>query len=937
MNRFIFSMISFLVVPLIWAQEGIEIRGQIVDSKSQEPMAAVLVLIQDSNISTLTAEDGTFLISQASEGTSNLVLTYTGYITKRLTVNVEDKQGVDLGLIVMEEDFSAEAQMSLISLTDNDLGDDNSGSETTSGLLQATRDVFQQAAAFNWGQARFRIRGLDNEYGRTLINGIVMNKIYDGRPQWGNWGGLNDVTRSQEFSMGSSPSDYLFGGILGTQAISTRASHIRKGSRVSASAANTNYKARGMATYASGLNSEGWAYAFSASYRGAEEGHFEGTDYDAKSFFLAIEKKFNANHSLNFTGIYAQNKRGKSAPMTDEVADLMGYKYNSYWGWQDGKKRNSREKVLEEPIFMLTHYWKMNDKSSLTSSLAYQFGKIGNSRLNYNRTNNPDPTYYKNLPSYFSTYHDRDDNYLGGTPEYKGYAETQRGLFLENSQIDWDEIYRENAESVDANGLKDNLVMLYEDRTDDKTLSFNTNFKSAISDQLTFVSGLNYIKLNSTNYGKILDLLGSDYFLDLDRFATGQDQQTDLNNPDRKLKEGDKFKYNYELDANVLNVFTQFEFKYDRVAFYLGQNIGYTTYQRNGLFRNGMYPNSSYGKSEKVDFNSFGFKGGATYYLTGRHALNANIAFMNQAPNLRNVFANARVNNTLVDGLDNETIFSVDGSYILRTPKLKARLTGYFSEIKNATEISFFYAQGLGLIGEDGELMLDGNAFVAEILTGIEKRNVGLEFGAEYQVTQTLKAIGNVAFGQSFYINNPNIALSIDNAKKIVNYGQSFLENYRVSGGPQTATSLGLEYRSPQYWWVGANVNYLANNYLDVSPIMRTSMFTVNAADPDQFPYEDMTPESVRELLKQEKLQDFTLFNLSGGKSWRLPNRNIIGFFASINNVFDKKFKTGGFEQGRNANYKEVTQDYAGGTRSFGNKYFYGYGRNFFANVYYSF
>ena len=153
------------------------------------------------------------------------------------------------------------------------------------GLLQASRDAFQQAAAFNWGQARFRIRSLDNEYGNTFINGISMNKIFDGRPQYANWGGLNDATRNQEFINGSMPNDYTFGGILGVQAINTRASFIRTGTRASISGANTNYNGRVMLTHGSGMKANGWAYAASASYRLAQEGFFEGTDYDAKSFF----------------------------------------------------------------------------------------------------------------------------------------------------------------------------------------------------------------------------------------------------------------------------------------------------------------------------------------------------------------------------------------------------------------------------------------------------------------------------------------------------------------------------------------------------------------------------------------------------------------------------------------------------------------------------
>jgi hypothetical protein len=44
-----------------------------------------------------------------------------------------------------------------------------------------------------------------------------MNKIYDGRPQWGEWGGLNDALRNQEFTLGTAPSDYTFGVFRNTR------------------------------------------------------------------------------------------------------------------------------------------------------------------------------------------------------------------------------------------------------------------------------------------------------------------------------------------------------------------------------------------------------------------------------------------------------------------------------------------------------------------------------------------------------------------------------------------------------------------------------------------------------------------------------------------------------------------------------------------------
>lgn len=78
------------------------------------------------------------------------------------------------------------------------------------------------------------------------------------------------------------------------------------------------------------------------------------------------------------------------------------------------------------------------------------------------------------------------------------------------------------------------------------------------------------------------------------------------------------------------------------------------------------------------------------------------------------------------------------------------------------------------------------------------------------------------------------------------------------------------------------------------------------------------------------------LVNLIGGKSWRVGNK-FIGLFANINNLFDIEYKTGGFEQGRNASFTEVYQDHQGPNRSFGPKYFYGFGRTYMLNLYMNF
>ena len=138
-----------------------------------------------------------------------------------------------------------------------------------------------------------------------------------------------------------------------------------------------------MATYSSGIIEGGWAYALSMGRRWGDEGYQDATFYDSNSLFVSIEKKISNKHSINFTGIYAPNRRGKSSPNTQEVYDLKNIRYNDYWGWHDGKKRNSRVKRVVEPIIMLNHYWDINDRTSLNTNIGYQFGELGNSRLDY--------------------------------------------------------------------------------------------------------------------------------------------------------------------------------------------------------------------------------------------------------------------------------------------------------------------------------------------------------------------------------------------------------------------------------------------------------------------------------------------------------------------------------------------------------------------------
>ena len=917
-----------------FAQETI-FRGVVIDSKTQNALENVVVSIQNSSITKLTSKSGKFELHSSIEGEQLLLIHNQNCKDLLLKIHSNFGQIIYLGVLQLEDIYSDEVPAALITLLDSDLSDDNSSSEMTSGLLQSSKDAFMQASAFNWSQARFRIRGLDSENGTMMLNGMTMNKIYDGRPQWNNWGGLNNVLRNQDFSIGTAASNYTFGGILGTQQIFTRASLYRKGAQFTFSGSNTTYSLRAIGTYASGMNASGWAYVVSAGKRWAGEGYFEGTNFDADSFFMSIEKKLNNKHSLDFTGFYTPNSRGKNSPNTAEVTSLIGETYNSYWGFQNEKKRNARVKKVEEPLFMLNHYFKIDEKTNLNSSLMYQFGKVGNSNIDYQNADSPDPVYYRKMPSYFSSLYAKDKGEFSGefTPDYEN-AEKSKTIFLANSQIDWNAMYFAN-QKPGQNGYEpaQSHYILYEDRTDDKSFAVNSNLNTQITPNISFDGGVTYRNLKSHNFQYLLDLLGGKYFEDIDPFYKGDFSQSDLQNPNRQVKEGDVFGYNYNFLANTIDAFTQFKFSYKKTDFYLAQSYSVSNYQREGLYQNGIYATTSLGKSEKVNFENFGFKGGFTYKISGKQWLFFNGAHLTRAPSLRNTFSNSRLNNNIVNGIESENISSAEANYVYSSPKLKMRLTAYYTLIKNTSKTSFFYAEG---IFDNGAGYDATDAFVSQTLTHLDKKNTGAELSFEYQISSTLKTTLSTAYGNYVYNSNPNVSITNDanatknGAQTTFDFGSAYLKNYKQSGTPQSAFSVGLEYRDPKFWWIGTNINYLTDNYIDVSPISRTSQFYINPAN--GFPFPEATSERGNELLKQEKFDPITLLNINGGKSWRV-HKKYIGLFASVNNVLNSMYKTGGFEQARNANFRALNQDVSSGTPSFGPKYYYGYGRTYFLNL----
>lgn len=898
-------IVTIGIMLLSWGafSQNFVVKGIVSNDVSYLPN--VVLQVEGTSVRTQSDALGKFVL-ELPKGKYTLLASLEGYVTERIALEIFQDIGITL-IMSESETFLEETEQENI-ITESDFADE-SAQDMMPEFLESTKEIYFQRAAYDWSQVFYRPRGYDSKEANVLINGIPMSKIETGRAQWSNWGGLNDLTRNQITRIASTPSQYDFGGVLGSKYISIRPSEMRTGLRISAMASNRSYSGRTMATYVPRWSGKGFTYALSASKRWANNGvYLDGMLNNSYSLSATLEYKPNYHSSFSFLNIYADNHRGKSSPLTQEAIALGGRRYNPNWGYQNGAIRNSKMKRIVEPIFILSHLYNKNG-TMISTNFGYQYGQMGDTRIAYAQSQNPDPTYYTNMPTYFYSLH------RPGEPNHDPFAlqktKYQIEYFRNHRQLDWNRLYQANQTN------KESLYVLNEDIIDTKTLSGNILISSSINPYFDFQAGATYQHIITDNYQQINDLLGGNYFLNKSYYTNEW-----YNKENEILKKGDKYQYHYKAFADKFNTFAQLHFKYKRAKMYLAGRYDYTQYQRDGQFENTHIYVNTQGKSSKIDFHSISAKMGLTYVFSAKHTAQLSIGYFQTPQTLNAVFTNIRSSNTLVPfDLKPETQYNAEVNYNLRWGIVQARLTGYATQFRNVIDKNFFYTESYIADNPGG--------FLTETVTGIQKLHYGIELGGEIEITPELKTTIAASVNDYRYANNPTIFQSSDQLL-LSSPKTAYIKNYKVASGPHQAFAVGIEYRSQKYWWIGTTANLLRNNYIDIAPSLRTTNFYINPNDGKKF--DNIREEKVRHLLKQEDLGALFLVNLTGGKSWRI-NGKFVNVFVSVNNLLNNQFKIGGFEQVRKGNYEAMLRDRANGYPVFGNKYFVGYGINYMVNL----
>jgi hypothetical protein len=516
-----------------------------------------------------------------------------------------------------------------------------------------------------------------------------------------------------------------------------------------------------------------------------------------------------------------------------------------------------------------------------------------------------------------------------------------------NGRIDFDNMINSNkngSTSPYAAGHRSNY-MIEERHTDQIDYNFAANISHDFDANNHLLVGVK-ARVNRTEYyDKIKDLLGGDFWVDVDKFAErdmGSDPVKYQNDLDyynehghaRIVKEGDKFSYDYYAHLRQAQLWGIYELRTGGFEMNLGAEVGYAGMWRHGLWRKGLFINDSKGDSKHLNFLTYKAKATFSYRFSQAHHLALNVGAVQDAPTFNSAFVSPRTRNTVTPGLTPEQAYSAELVYNLNLPYVQARVAGYFTEMTNGSKVISFY--------DDTQ-----SSFTNFAMSNIDKRYMGVEVAVRVPIWNGLALQGALNYGDYRYTSDPNFVQTVDNSNKIKLEDKVYWKGYYVESTPQFAVNVGLDFRGPKNWFASINFNYYDKLYLSMNPAYRTDnavlpyrkvLFSPSADNNQKF----WALQEMVEMRQEEELGHAYTLAASLGKNWYIGRKYTLGFSAEVKNILNNQgFRTGGYEQMRMRKVRGMMPGQSNPSTTyythFDAKYFYLLGTTCFVNVYFRF
>ena len=1073
---FLVAILCFTSIISAFAQT--RLTGRLI-SEDQQAIEGATITLANQGITTSTNAEGIFSLTYLEAIDEEVIVEAYGYIADIILVQLVENQLTNLGDITMRPDLSAELREEVIlNLAEADLNDDEGKSQSMSSATSASQDVFNSTISYAWSNARYRGRGYEQIYEQNYIEGLSFNSAERGQFNFSAMGGLNDATRYREVVEGIESNNFTFGSLgLSTNYLQS-ATNYAQGWKVGLAGTNRNYKGAARATYSSGLMENGWAFAAQLAWRYTPyidvKGQIgEGISYSSVGYFLTAEKQWGKDKRLALITFGAPTRRGQSSALTQETYNLTNQynktswghnNYNPYWGYQDGKVRNSRIVHTYDPTAIVSFDWKIDEENKLKVAAGYHYSFYSNSAITFYNAPDPRPDYYRNLPSFlYDGQTDKDgyfidedlngkdmgaggyyNNSFVGPSVNMGTYSTLVDLWTSRddnaTQINWDALYTTNYAN-NVNNPEGSARYIVERRHNDiQEGMINLNYRNTSVDHLTITAGLEAKGSQGIHFKTVDDLLGGKQWIDVDPFAerdikelatniglTQADianvKQNDLRNPNAKVLDNGRFGYDYRINMMNAKLWAQNEWKWNAVDLYYALQFSYSSIQRTTDMLNGrawylarLNPdNATYYLADAAetilaageDFSKLptrlagyghhfidpAFKLGTTIKIDGRNQIKINGMAETKAPLGRDAYISPRVHDRAVENIyrhdfaayyaqqygtswlqeyfgASQKIAGGDLTYAFNYPIVRGRVTGFFTQFWNGTELNGYYDD-------------EARTFVNQSMTGINRRHMGVEAAAAVKLGLYFTLTGVLSVGDYRYTSNALAITSAENGMALAENAQGpiyelrdsvLIKGLRVATGPQLNSSLKLSFFHPDMWFADITVSYFDWSYLDYAPARRMKgLFTgtradgsavngwygdtyTNAIEKDEvgnaiydqqgvpvlkYPYNQLSNQEM--LTASNPLHRF-LVDVSVGKLIYLKDRQSISINLTVNNLLNNThFKTGGYQQARlSRQTRQGVDDRENSVISpnawkFPAKYYYAWGTNFYLNIQYKF
>jgi hypothetical protein len=567
------KVISFFVVIMI-AQlsfsQGL-VKGIVVDKATNEALVGVSVLNPASGVGVATTLDGSFAIKVPS-GKQELKISYIGYSAKIIQVtsgnyklgNIElESESVGLNDVVVTSSVAIRRKTPVaLSVIDPVMIETKLGTQEFPEILKSTPGIYATKQGGGYGDSRVNVRGFESPNVAVMINGVPMNDMEWGGIYWSNWGALSDVTRSMQVQRGLGASKVAAPSLGGSINVVTKSTDAVKGGSVSYGIGNDGYEKIGFSV-STGLTANNWAITLLAS-KTISNGYIQGTQYEAYSYFINISKKLSDSQQLSFTAFSApqwhNQRNGSNTSAGDRLLisewqkQQLKYKYNASYGFDmNGQQKASAYNYYNKPQISLNHFWTIDEKSSLSTSLYLSLGHGGGwSGQGYTSTDRAN--------WYGST---------GGVPNTTFRAK--------DGTFDYGAIYALNTDPTNTNGSK---MVMSTSTNDHIWVGALSTYTTKIGQNIDIYGGLDLRYYKGTHANIITDLYGGKFFIDN---TTSRPLLADQSYKTKKLGVGDVVYRDYDGFVASEGLFGQAEYNKDKLSTFIslsGSNTSDWRYDR---------------------------------------------------------------------------------------------------------------------------------------------------------------------------------------------------------------------------------------------------------------------------------------------------------------------------------------------------------------------